>query len=59
MYVATVFHGSSIYRKQFSTMAETQQWLNSENKNMEYTTMIETYDETGRKTDGFFFTMKE
>lgn len=58
MYIATVYKRSSRYSRTFMTMAEAQQWLDSENNNHENDTTIEIVDETGRKTDGFFYTTK-
>jgi len=59
MYIATIYKRSSQYSRAFYTMSEAQQWLDSENRNYEYQTTIETIDKTGRKTDGFFYTAKE
>ncbi len=44
------------YSKEFATIQQAAEWLDSENNNGEYTTMIETFDEKGRKEDGFFYT---
>lgn len=45
------------YSKEFTTIQQAAEWLDSENNNGEYTTMIETFDEKGRKEDGFFYTI--
>ena len=57
-YKATIIKPDGSYSAIFYSMYEAAQWLDQENKNLEDTTMIETYDEAGRKTDGFFYTKK-
>ena len=49
--------GARLYRW-FGSMFEAEQWLDSNNNNNEHITIIETYDETGRKVDGFVYTEK-
>jgi hypothetical protein len=39
-------------------MSAAAQWLDSENNNLDATTIIETFDEAGNKKDGFFYTEK-
>ena len=41
----------------FNTLFEAEEWLDSMNNNLEYTTMIDIIDEDGHKKDGFFYTM--
>lgn len=43
----------------FGTMAAAERWLDSENNNPQYSTVIETYNEAGQKIDGFFYTEKK
>lgn len=57
-YRATIFNNGIRTSKEFSTMIEAAQWLDSENNNLEATTMIEILDKTGNKKDGFFYTEK-
>ena len=58
IYKATIIKNGTARARLFSTMSEAAQWLDSENNNLEATTTIETYDEAGQKTDGFFYTEK-
>ena len=57
-YRATIIIGGNRISKDFSTTTEAAQWLDSENNNLDATTMIETFNEAGDKTDGFFYTEK-
>lgn len=57
-YRATIIIGGNKKSKEFPTMFEAAQWLDSENNNFDATTMIETFNEAGIKTDGFFYTEK-
>ena len=59
IYKATIVRPSESYSMVFSTMAAAEQWLDSENNNAQYSTMIEMYNEAGRKIDGFFYTEKK
>lgn len=58
-YKATVITNNNRVSKEFSTMFEAAQWLDSKNDNLNATTMIETFNEAGKKTDGFFYTEKK
>lgn len=58
IYKATIIINGSKFSKEFNTLSEAAQWLDSENNNLEATTLIETYDEAGRKKDGFFYSEK-
>ena len=58
IYKATIIINGSKFAKEFNTLSEAAQWLDSENNNLEATTLIETYDEAGRKKDGFFYSEK-
>lgn len=57
-YVATVFFDSGTRKETFKSIQLAAEWIDSENNNHEYTSMIETYDDNGRKKDGFFYTEK-
>ena len=56
IYRASVLTRMGNYSKEFATIQQAAEWLDSENNNGEHTTMIETFDEKGRKEDGFFYT---
>lgn len=58
IYKATIIVGVYRTERVFSNMYEAAQWLDSENNNLEATTIIETFDEAGNKKDGFFYTEK-
>jgi hypothetical protein len=57
-YKATIVIGGSRISKEFPTISAAAQWLDSENNNLDATTIIETFDESGKKTDGFYYTEK-
>ena len=57
-YRATIVTSNSRISKEFPTMFAAAQWLDSENNNLDATTIIETFDEAGNKTDGFYYTEK-
>lgn len=57
-YKATIIINGISRSKDFPTMAEAAQWLDSENNNLDATTIIETFNDAGVKTDGFFYTEK-
>lgn len=57
-YRATIIIGSDRRSRDFPTMFAAAQWLDSENNNLDATTIIETFDEAGNKKDGFFYTEK-
>lgn len=59
IYKATIMRPSGSYSMVFGTMAAAERWLDSENNNPQYSTVIETYNEAGRKIDGFFYTEKK
>lgn len=58
-YRATIFKQTGAYSKDFNSIQAAGEWLDSENDNLENTTMIETFDEAGNKKDGFFYTEKK
>ena len=55
-YLATIFEPAGQLSEFFNTIQEAAEWLDSRNNNLEYTTMIDTVDDAGRKIDGFFYT---
>ena len=57
-YLAIYDPGGARLYHWFGSMFEAQQWLDSNNNNNDHITIIETYDETGRKVDGFLYTEK-
>lgn len=54
-YLATYDPNGACLRKLCSSLSEATAWLDSMNNNLEKRTMIEIYDDEGRKTDGFFY----
>lgn len=56
-YKATIIEGYARLTKVFDNITSAEQWLDSYNRNHEHTTIIEVFDEAGRKIDGFFYTM--
>ena len=57
-YRATIIDKNKRTSREFRTMFEAARWLDSENNNLDATTIIETFDEAGNKKDGFFYTEK-
>ena len=57
-YIATIITGKERRSREFPTMFDAAQWLDSENNNLDATTIIETFDEAGNKKDGFLYTEK-
>lgn len=57
-YIATIFFDNGAKSASFSSIQLAAEWIDSENNNHEFTSMIETYDENGKKKDGFFYTEK-
>ncbi len=54
-YIATIIENGISTSKEFATIFEAANWLDAQNNNLEATTTIETFDETGQKLDGFFY----
>lgn len=58
IYRASILTRSGSFSKDFEILQDAYNWLDSENNNLENTTMIELYEkETSRKVDGFFYTV--
>lgn len=57
-YKATIIINGNSISKEFLSINEAAHWLDSENNNLEATSLIETFDEDGNKKDGFFYTEK-
>ena len=58
IYKATIVNGRERLSREFTTLFEAAQWLDSQSNNMDATTIIETFDDVGNKKDGFFYTEK-
>ena len=57
-YIATIFYDNGAKSAAFQSTQQAAEWIDSENNNHEFTSMIETYDDKGQKKDGFFYTEK-
>ena len=57
-YKATIFLPTGAKSNIFNSQVEAAQWLDSENNNLDNTTMIEELDDNGKKKDGYFYTVK-
>ena len=57
-YRATIIANGNRISRDFPTLFDAAYWLDSENNNLDTTTIIETFDEAGNKKDGFFYTEK-
>ena len=55
-YLATILMGIDSYSQSFNTIAEAERWLDENNNNMEFTTIIDEYNDKWEKVDGFFYT---
>ena len=58
IYVATVITDNNRFSKTFPTIHEAGEWLDQYAIDNNNTTMIETYNEAGYKTDGFIYSEK-
>ena len=58
-YKATIIIRGVRITKEFPTIFEAARWLDTENDNLDATTIIETFDEAGIKKDGFFYKEKQ
>lgn len=57
-YRATIIKPTGTFSKEFPSLAEAGNWIDSENNNLECDSIIETFDDNGKKEDGFFYTEK-
>ena len=57
-YTATIIINGNKISRDFTTIFDAAQWLDSENNNLDAIAMIETFDEAGNKKDGFFYLEK-
>lgn len=57
-YRATIINNGNKSSKEFTTMQEAAQWLDSENNNLEATTIIESFYDSGKKKDEVRYTEK-
>ena len=55
-YMATILFPHGRMSNVFLTVGDAEQWLDSQNNNAEYTTIIDELDENGKVVDGFFYT---
>lgn len=55
-YMATILLPHGRLSEVFLTVGDAEQWLDSQNNNAEYTTIIDELDENGNVVDGFFYT---
>lgn len=56
-YVAIVIMPSGRLRKTFPTLSQAEQWLDANNNNCEYSTIIGEVDKDGYIKDSFFYTV--
>ena len=57
-YVATIRNGVTTESRMFNTVLAAEQWLDTQNNNLECDTFIDEYDDNWQKKDGFFYTRK-
>lgn len=55
-YIATIIMPSGRISNTFSTVRQAKQWLDSQNNNREYTTIIGEIDNNNMVVDWFFYT---
>ena len=55
-YIATIIMPSGRISNTFSTVRQAEQWLDSQNNNREYTTIIGEIDNNNMVVDWFFYT---
>lgn len=55
-YVATVIMPAGRISDTFPTVGQAEQWLDSQNNNYEYTTVIGEIDDNNMVVDWFFYT---
>ena len=55
-YLATIKYPHTTHSMLFKSITEAEQWLDSKNNNMQYTTLIEEFNERWEKVSGFFYT---
>lgn len=58
-YLATVMTGIDSYSQSFNTIPEAERWLDMNNHNGEFTTIIDEYDDNWNKKGGFFYTRRK
>ena len=58
IYKATVFMNENQISCCFETLEAAEKWLDYQNKNHNYTTLIERYSNIGLKVDSFYYTGK-
>ena len=55
-YIATIIMPSGRISNTFSTVCQAKQWLDSQNNNREYTTIVGEIDNDNMVVDWFFYT---
>ena len=56
-YIAIVIMPTHRLQKRFPTMSQAEQWLDANNNNHQYSTIIGIADETDHMVDSFFYTV--
>ena len=56
-YIAQIIMPSGRLSERFSTIGQAEDWLNSENNNHQYTTIIGELDDNDMIVDWFFYTV--
>lgn len=56
-YIAVVIMPSGRLSERFPTVVQAEQWLDSQNNNQQYTTVIGEVDETDHVVDSFLYTV--
>ena len=55
-YLATIKFPYIPSQRMFTSLSEAERWIDQNNNNLIYPSIIETFDDIGNKTDGFFYT---
>ena len=58
-YLATIKQHYDTSSKSFKSKKEAEDWLNSQNNNYEYTTVITVYNDKWEEVDSYIYTMGE
>jgi hypothetical protein len=56
-YKATIILDAAAVTKSFLSMEEAENWIDSENNNEQYTSYIQTVDQSGNVLDWFYYTL--
>lgn len=55
-YLATIINKYDRTTMMFKSISKAEEWLDSNNNNLEHTTLIEEYDDNWNKIGGFVYT---